>query len=238
VRTHAGLFVIAACTLAAACAPPELKVGNDRDAGAGGSVAPMNGGGALGSGAALGAGGHALGGTGPQLFGGALNGGNPGAGGAFSGGSGNGAVHAGGANSGGIANGGVSGGGLGNGGTRDAGSGSGGLDSGGGDFCDPQLCGPNGDACCEGQCVFTRIDPVNCGHCGTRCSRTEVCTDSQCQPVVCEAPAYQQLPLTDGGNPCQANEVCCYGQCCGPTQRCCDEGAGTFVCEGAFCLPP
>jgi hypothetical protein len=60
-----------------------------------------------------------------------------------------------------------------------------------GEKCEAGVCSPEGDGCaqglraCEGQndtiaCVDTDVDPMNCGDCGERCDRDEMCADGDC----------------------------------------------------------
>jgi len=243
VRLAVAILALCAGELTAACVPPALesrdrlrKDGGPDDSGAGGdSVRPSGGtSGAPVSTGGAGAGGN--GGSGAAASGGAagmvvpVSGGGTGTGvGGGTGGSGTG-----GSGTGGSAKGGS--GGVGDGGAGGAGGDDG---TGGASFCDPQ-CILSGGTCCDSDCVNTALAPTHCGDCTTQCAHDEVCSNSVCLKLSCEAPA---LLVGDGSAPeagsfCPPGEVCCQSQCCAADEQCCDDGRGNFSCHpGTACLP-
>ncbi len=102
----------------------------------------------------------------------------------------------------------------------DASSGS--SDAGG--TCDPAC--NQFRTCCNGTCVNTANDPLNCGGCGIACgSSTPFCLGS------CRA-----APCTVDSGTCGAGTTCCGSGCCDSTQICCQsEGP---VGGGPACTTP
>ena len=96
--------------------------------------------------------------------------------------------------------------GTGGGGTAGAGGGAGG----GTPTCSP-ACAQFRD-CCNGACVNTANDPLNCGICGRQCTGAT----SYCSGGTCTAPQCNQ----DAGA-CGAGTTCCGQSCCGADQYCC-----------------
>lgn len=111
-------------------------------------------------------------------------------------------------------------------GDDDTGPGDGGRDGGGGDGGG---CGTRTD--CSGTCVDTRMDPLNCGACGTTCSVGETCSAGMCQTRL----------------ECMGNEEDCGGMCvdtsssdddcgrcgvaCGAGEACMDGACEATTCE-------
>ena len=96
-----------------------------------------------------------------------------------------------------------------------------------GRYCEPNSatgCGLN-STLCNGVCVTTLTDPVNCGGCGLRCAANQVCTGGSCQGA---ASCPQGLTACNGscvdlqsssancgacGSPCPAGQGCAAGSC-------------------------
>lgn len=93
--------------------------------------------------------------------------------------------------------------------------------------------------CCNGTCVDTSSDPMNCSHCGAICGAGEICALGLCQ---CGADQAQGRPVCDEG------EACCGDECvdvsfdsrhCGGCDQVCDSSntlcvAGECVCEVGY----
>jgi hypothetical protein len=89
-----------------------------------------------------------------------------------------------------------------------------------------------GLVCCSGECVSLRNDPFNCGGCGHRCDKTQVCT------------FYQNQALGHCGDRfcgiqdlCRDSSECCSVGCC--KTGCCFNGV-TYDCadDAGRCVPP
>jgi hypothetical protein len=95
-------------------------------------------------------------------------------------------------------------------------------------------CAP-GTTCCNGECVDTATNIMNCGACGQPCigsigTPPPYCANGTCQtgwPCTIDAGA-----CGEGGN------LCCGTQCCGQTQLCCyvstGPDAGTSTCADPY----
>lgn len=90
--------------------------------------------------------------------------------------------------------------------------------------CGNTCCGPDratpSRRCCDGQCVDTDSDVLNCSQCGKRCPAGWECDGGEC---VCRRNC-----------PCPAGRVSCNGQCCPPDSWCFDERQ---CCPDTY-LPP
>jgi hypothetical protein len=70
-----------------------------------------------------------------------------------------------------------------------------------------------GRDCCNGACVNTANDPLNCGGCNKRCEGDKpYCGNGMCMPPPCGLNII-----------CTAISTCCGETCCGPGQLCCQE---------------
>jgi hypothetical protein len=84
------------------------------------------------------------------------------------------------------------------------------------------LCGQSccDKSCCNGVCVDVRVDPNNCGNCGTACAPGQVCENGGCSwPDPCNCPP---------GTGCRA--VCGAPVCCGTN----DAGELFCVCPVGY----
>lgn len=128
-----------------------------------------------------------------------------------------------------------------------------------GQTCQSKVCAPgctqvhgcqNGATCCTGQCVFTDVDPANCGLCGFACNLPNAkpmciggkCGLEECLPgwKNCDQKAANGCEAADC--PCAPNAVeSCYsgpagtedvGPCHGGTRTCNDSGSAWGPCEG------
>lgn len=105
------------------------------------------------------------------------------------------------------------------------GSTSSGASTSGGGMCSP-ACGP-GFTCCNGACVNTDNDILNCGMCGKIC----IPDFAFCGGGVCGDPPC------DGAITCNGNQVCCGTVCCAEDVLCCDV-PGPGPTTGPKCVPP
>lgn len=90
-----------------------------------------------------------------------------------------------------------------------SGTGGSGSSSGSAAGCDAS-CGA-GRHCCEGKCVNTANDPLNCGGCGVACTGSTPFCEGSCKPE----------PCTKEGGTCGVGATCCGNACCGSGQLCC-----------------
>src|SRR5262249_32201745 len=110
---------------------------------------------------------------------------------------------------------------------------------------------------CNGSCIDTQSDTVNCGACGNACGSGEVCINGQCycpggKSCNGRCTNINNDPLNCGrcGLACPAGYACCNGNCCQsgacadigfseccPTERICkDSNDLNFCCsEGQIC---
>jgi len=170
------------------------------------------------SGSSVGAGGHGGGGTG----GGAGTSSGGGTGGALGG---TGGANAGRGGAGGAAGAGGSTGSAGRGGTGGGSAGRGGTGGGSGGSGGRKSCQGDGDCqgfkCCDGFCVNSGNDILNCGTCGNTCGGAHpYCANGTCQT---------SWPCTLVGAACNVGSTCCGGQCCTGTQICCTVTLGPSV---------
>jgi hypothetical protein len=153
-----------------------------------------------------------------------------GVGGSAASGTGGGAA-AGGAGSGGTSSGGSGGSGTSTGGTGTSTGGTGGLGGGGGtggvNSCEPAC--SFGLTCCDGRCVNTANDIVNCGGCGKTCGGLNPhCLGSQCGVPIC----FDVVA-------CIGEQVCCGSECCGgETGKICCDVPGPGPSSGPRCVEP
>jgi hypothetical protein len=78
---------------------------------------------------------------------------------------------------------------------------------------------------CNGACVNTGNDPLNCGGCGQACAATQQCNQGQCAPCqgqghkVCDNACVNTRTdnnnCGDCGTVCDPNNPCQDGQCGG-----------------------
>ena len=189
--------------------------GNDAAGHGGSSGSSVGAGGHGGGGTGGGAGTSSGGGTGGALGGtGGANAGRGGAGGAAGAGGSTGSAGQGGS-TGSAGRGGTGGGSAGRGGTGGGSGGSGGRKS----------CQGDGDCqgfkCCDGFCVNSGNDILNCGTCGNTCGGAHpYCANGTCQT---------SWPCTLVGAACNVGSTCCGGQCCTGTQICCTVTLGPSV---------
>src|SRR5262249_40281173 len=100
---------------------------------------------------------------------------------------------------------------------------------------------PTGTTMCGSSCVETKVDPSNCGACGTACTSDQVCSAGTCAltcaggTTKCGSSCLDTNvdPKNCGscGNACTAGQVCNAGSCaatCSP---------GLVQC-GASCIDP
>jgi hypothetical protein len=66
-----------------------------------------------------------------------------------------------------------------------------------------------GLVCCNGKCVNTNNDILNCGQCGNKCAGTVPFCNGTCGTPPCSGA-------------CDAAGNCCYDQCCAPGKLCCN----------------
>lgn len=92
---------------------------------------------------------------------------------------------------------------------------------------------------CGGKCVAIQTDDSNCGACGNRCSRSQICRGGQCEalvpPVDCPiGQCCEDDQVCNGDGRCRAGECqprpACFGN--GVTFR---EGAGECCSENVSC---
>ncbi len=79
-------------------------------------------------------------------------------------------------------------------------------------------CASSGFVCCDGRCVNTSNDKLNCGACGIECPGTT----PYCDMGSCSAPPC------DAATSCLAGQECCGTTCCSGDQICCLIMAGPW----------
>jgi hypothetical protein len=100
---------------------------------------------------------------------------------------------------------------------------------------------PTGRTLCNGECVDTTANPLNCNGCGHACGTNQVCASSTCQtPPDCRSTAcvgFSYCDLASGlCNPgCAFDTQCSTNETCDVTTHACVCKASTHRCSGV-CL--
>lgn len=80
-------------------------------------------------------------------------------------------------------------------------------------------CERRGYSCCDGRCVNTANDPLDCGGCGIACEvPSNYCESGRCRPPPCQAE-------------CSDGTVCCGSTCCGSGELCCFRMLGPWMAQ-------
>jgi hypothetical protein len=96
---------------------------------------------------------------------------------------------------------------------------------------------PAGQMLCSAACVDTKIDPGNCGACGTKCTSGHVCSNGQCS-LSCGGGTTQCGSScidtnVDPNNCGSCSHACPAGQLCSAGQCATQCGGGLTMCPGA-----